>query len=217
MMIHALLGPLGHQVLVRLTTCLALLTFCGFVTADPGLALSPISTAFRRTVQRCRKLVQSMGLMRQPRHRADHQDRQQNGEQSRSQNSAPFSLNAIELALLAELSLETAQAHDELAADSRRRAETRRDAQARAAILRERAHLFELEARRLNAQPLLSPPAMPSPAAFPTALERRRHDRRTGSRRRNEDSAVVALGGCERRTQPDRRKRERRGGGAVVT
>jgi hypothetical protein len=207
----ALLGPLGYQVLVRLTACLALLMFSWLLSADPHIRL-----AIRGYCVRWRRLVQWMGLVKQPRDVPDRRDRPEDGEPPRSENGAAFGLSAIELAVLAELNLEIARGQDELADDASLRGETRRNAQARATALRERAHSFQLEARALNAQPMLYAPSTHEPAAPRTGPERRSHDRRTGSRRRSGESALGPPGGHERRTMPDRRKRDRRGGGLVV-
>jgi hypothetical protein len=157
-----------------------------------------------------------MSLIRRPRHATERRDRRESSEQPRSENNAAFSLSAVELAVVAELSLEIARAHDEVANDASRHVEKRRAARAEATALRERAESFHLEARRLSAQPMLYAPSMQKLAPPRTAPERRAQERRTGSRRRDGKCTVGVLGGLEQRTVPDRRKRERRGGELVV-
>ena len=214
MISHPLIGPLGHQVLVRLTACLALLVFYGLLRGDPHIGLSTVSTAIRGFCVRWRRLIQMISLIRQLRHATTRRDRR--GEQPRSENDAALGLSALELAAVAALNLELARAHDELADDASRRVETRRAAGAKARALRERAESFQLDARRLSAQPMLHTPSMQKPASPRTVPERRTQDRRSASRRRDGKSAVSVIGGRERRTMPERRKRERRCGEPVV-
>jgi hypothetical protein len=200
---HALLVPLGHQVLVRLTACLALLMFSGLLSADPHIGL-----AIRETCVRWRR---RMSLIRKPPGVTDRRDQRESGQPPRSEKTAVFGLSAIELAVLAELNLEIARSHDELFDDASLRVETRRAAHASATALRERAESFHLQARRLSTQPMLYAPSMQKPASSCTAPERRTHERRTASRRRDAASAPGRPGGPERRTLPDRRRNDRRG------
>jgi hypothetical protein len=196
---HTVLGPLGHQVLVSLAACLPLLVFSGLLRVDPRIGLSPV-----------RRLVEWISLIRQPGDATEREDWRESDAQPRSENYAAFSLSAIELAVVAELNLEIARAHDELADDASQRVETRRAARAKATAIRERAELLHLEARLLSTQPMLYAPSRLEPASFGTWPERRTYERRTRSRRRDEESAAGAPGGRERRTLPDRRQRERR-------
>lgn len=150
--------------------------------------------------------------MRQAWHATERRDRRESGEQPRPEDDSAFSLTAIELALVAELNLEIARGHDEVANDANQPAQTRRAALAKATALRERAESLHLDARRLSAQPMMYAPSMQKPVAPRTTPERRTHERRTRSRRREGESAIGPPGGRERRTLPDRRKRERRRG-----
>lgn len=121
-----------------------------------------------------------------------------------------LSLNAIELALIAEFSLEQACAHEEVAADGNQRPETRRAASTAAAAWRERARVLQLEASRRGGQPMV-PGEQSRRAAGPTYTgpERRRRKRRTRTRR---SGRVVLADGAdrERRIGGDRRSRDRR-------
>jgi hypothetical protein len=157
-----------------------------------------------------RRLVEWIGLIRQPGDATEREDQRESGARPRSENYAAFSLSAIELAVVAELNLEIARAHDELAADASQRVETRRAAHAKATAIRARAELLHLEARLLSTQPMLYAPSRQEPASAGTWPERRSYERRTQSRRRDGESAAGAPGGRERRTLPDRRQRERR-------
>lgn len=204
---HALLGPLGHQVLPRLTACLALAVFSGLLRGDPHIGASPLVSAIRAWVGRRRGRAEGTSLTRQPRQATEQRDRRKSVEQPRADRN---SLSALELAVVAELNLEMARAQDELANDAGQAADARRLAQVRAMALRERADSLHLEARRLTAQPMLYVPALEDPGPRSTAPERRRHDRRTGACRRTTNSAAGPPGGRERRTTPDRRKSERR-------
>ena len=101
---------------------------------------------------------------------------------ARPQNApaTTLNLNAIELGLLAELSLEQARAHEELLGDPTQRPEARRAAAATAAAWRERARGFQSQARLEAAAPVV-PDEHPSRAY--TGPERRRQTRRRQSRR----------------------------------
>jgi hypothetical protein len=116
-----------------------------------------------------------------------------------------MSLNAIELALIAEHSLEMARANQAVADDGATRLETRREAARVAAAWRQRAELFQIEARRRSAYPI-HPCVQPiRPYAGP---ERRRRMRRTHTRRT--DPAYAGNDRGDRRAGPERRWRERR-------
>lgn len=113
-------------------------------------------------------------------------------------------LSSIELALIEELNLEMARGCDEVAEDARNPRETRDAARERGSRLRERARMFHLEARRLAAEPALTPELYAGP-------ERRRGDRRTTERRERAPTPPDHLpAGHERRINPDRRRDERR-------
>jgi hypothetical protein len=122
-----------------------------------------------------------------------------------------LSLNAIELALISELSLEQARAYDEVAEDPTHLPETRRAASATAAAWRERARMLQLAARRRSAYPML-PQAGPLHVSrwTYTGPERRRRMRRTATRRSRPVTAVDGVGGGERRVGRDRREADRR-------
>lgn len=112
-------------------------------------------------------------------------------------------LNAIELGLLAELSLEQARAHEELVDDAAARPETRRTAAATAMAWRERARVFQAQAHRQGAAPFV-----PGVQTYP-GPERRRAMRRRDARR---TGAGVSVGTRQRdrRWMPDRREGDRR-------
>lgn len=112
-------------------------------------------------------------------------------------------LNAIELGLLAELSLEQARAHEELADDAAARPETRRTAAATAMAWRERARVFQAQAHRQRAASFV-----PGVQACP-GPERRRAMRRRDARRTGAGVSVGTRQG-DRRRMPDRRQGDRR-------
>jgi hypothetical protein len=156
-----------------------------------------------------------MSLFIKRRQAAERRDRPESGDQPRSENNAALSLSAIELAVVAELNLEIARAHDEVAGDATRRVETRQAAGEVATALRERAHSLHLEARRLSAHRMYVP-SMEKPASAYTGPERRRQGRRRRARRRDSVAAFGAPGACDRRAVPERRHRERRSGVLVL-
>jgi hypothetical protein len=119
------------------------------------------------------------------------------------------SLNAIELALIAELNLEQARAHDEVANDAARRPEVRLAAEAYATAWRERAGLFRLEAQRRSGHPMVPGRSARVRASTYTGPERRRQMRRRQTRRGDGEAASERP---DRRDRRDRRTRpERRG------
>lgn len=125
--------------------------------------------------------------------------------------TSPISLNAIELALIAELNLEMASASEEVANDPAKGLETRRTASRDAAAWRERARRFELEARRQSAQPTLPyEQARHSPSQDRAGPERRKGMRRAQARRTEPVAATSALRRGDRRRRSDRRERDRR-------
>lgn len=121
-----------------------------------------------------------------------------------------ISLNAIELALIAELSLEQASAHDAVADDAGQRPEIRTAAAEAATAWRERARLFQLEARRRVGHPIVpGRPAQVAASAY-TGPERRRQMRRGQTRRGGPEVAFDARDRRDRRTVAERRGRDRR-------
>jgi hypothetical protein len=123
--------------------------------------------------------------------------------------ATPLSLNAIELALIAEHSLEMARANQAVADDATTRLEARRKSAEVAAAWRQRAELFQIEARRRSADPIV-PGVQPIRAGGPDHVgsERRRHMRRKRTRRT--DPSWTAGGRGDRRARPERRGRDRR-------
>jgi hypothetical protein len=123
----------------------------------------------------------------------------------------PMRLNAIELALIAEYSLEMARANEAVADDTRKRLETRRAASETAAAWRQRAQLFQMQAQRESAYPI-APGEQPAHAPGRPYIgpERRYRARRTQTRRI--DAAFLGTGHArgDRRARPERRRRDRR-------
>ena len=115
-------------------------------------------------------------------------------------------LNAVELGLLAELSLEQARAHDQVVDDASQRPETRRSAAATATAWRDRARAFQSHARRLGAAPM--GPGEHFSQAY-TGPERRRQSRRCQTRRTGAPTSA-GIEPADRRTLPDRRQGDRR-------
>ncbi|MBV8712432.1 MAG: hypothetical protein JOY56_11675 [Solirubrobacterales bacterium] len=115
-------------------------------------------------------------------------------------------LNAIELGLLCELSLEQARAHEEVVDDPSQQPETRRTAAATAVDWRERARMFQLQARLQGALPTV-PRGHCSPAY--TGPERRNQTRRRQTRRTGA-RASVGVDLDDRRCGADRRQSDRR-------
>jgi hypothetical protein len=124
-------------------------------------------------------------------------------------SAIPMSLNAIELALIAEHSLEMARGSQAVADDATTPPETRRNAADVAAAWRHRAELFQMEARRRSAYPIVPgvQPIRANGSAY-GGPERRRRMRRTRPRRT--DLAATGDGRGDRRARPERRRRERR-------
>jgi hypothetical protein len=125
---------------------------------------------------------------------------------SASPDQAPMSLNAIELALIAEHSLEMARANQAVADDAATRLETRREAAQVAAAWRERAEQFHIAARRRSADPIV--PSLQSIRPY-SGPERRRRMRRAQTRRN--DPTTAGDGRGDRRAGPERRGHDRRG------
>ena len=122
----------------------------------------------------------------------------------------PISLNAIELALIAELNLERARDHDAVANDAARLPQVRQAAAAAATAWRDRARLFELEAGRRSAHSM-APGESAAVIDFTYAgPERRRQMRRRGPRRGDAEAAAAAADRRDRRAGPERRRGDRR-------
>jgi hypothetical protein len=116
-------------------------------------------------------------------------------------------LNSIELALIAELNLEQARAHDAVANDPDTRTETRLAAARAAGQWRVRASLLQRQAQRQSSQPMLSgyETMRDGLSVVYTGPERREWTRRTRTRR-----ATAMPPGPERR-EPDAPGDRRRG------
>jgi hypothetical protein len=126
-------------------------------------------------------------------------------------------LGPLELALIAEFNLEMAAAYDEVAESPTARRATREAARESAARRRERAQLFQLEARRASAYPgALALPTMHEQWPY-VGPERRQGERRTGERRRLRPRPPDPRGQAERRIDRDRRQDERRRSNRIVT
>lgn len=125
---------------------------------------------------------------------------------------SPMSLNAIELALIAELNIERARDHDAVANDAARLPEVRLAAEAAATAWRERARMFQIEAARRSRQPMVPPPGEPAPVMdfSYTGPERRRQMRRRHARRGDEPAASQDRDRRDRRMGSERRRRDRR-------
>jgi hypothetical protein len=168
--------------------CLPLLVFCGLL----------------------RPLVRCARLLEEPR-RAPRWSRQPpcslDGD---NPGESGIRLTPIELALIAELNLEQARSHEEVASDPDRAAETRLAAARAASEWRARATLFHQQAQRQSAEPVVprQPAALARSGACYVGPERRRHTRRSQSRR-----VAAASGELERRERQDagdRRRGDRR-------
>lgn len=122
----------------------------------------------------------------------------------------PISLNAIELALIAELNLERARDHDAVANDAARLPEVRQAAAAAATAWRERARLFKLEAGRRSAHWMAPGESGPVFDFTYTGPERRRQMRRLQTRRGDAEAVAGGPEARDRRTAPERRRNDRR-------
>jgi hypothetical protein len=127
------------------------------------------------------------------------------------QPKAPaMSLNAIELALIAELNLERARDHDAVANDAARLPEIRHAAAAAATAWRERARLFRLEAGRRSGHPMVPGDSAPVMDFTYTGPERRRQLRRRQARRGVGQVASESRDRYDRRAGSERRRLDRR-------
>jgi hypothetical protein len=125
--------------------------------------------------------------------------------------ASPITLNPIELALIAELSLEMARDSEAVANDATKRLETRRNALEDAIAWRDRARLFRLEAQRQSAQSIVPAERVRHvPKRDYIGRERRRQMRRAQARRTDPVAASDQLGRRDRRRGADRRGRDRR-------
>jgi hypothetical protein len=120
----------------------------------------------------------------------------------------PISLNAIELALIAELNLERARDHDAVANDAVRLPEVRRAAATAATAWRERARVFQLEAERRSGHSMAPGKSAPVMDFTYTGPERRQHMRRRQTRRYEAEAASEHR--RDRRAGPERRREDRR-------
>jgi hypothetical protein len=126
------------------------------------------------------------------------------------QVDSPLGLNSIELALIAELNLERARAHEEVANDPDTRHETRAAAAQEAREWRARAAVFQMEAQRQSAQPIV-PGVQASDGALEPAYtgpDRRKQARRRQTRRMTAMS--WARDRRDRHAAGDRRRGDRR-------
>ena len=121
-------------------------------------------------------------------------------------------LSPLELALLAELNLELARAHEQVADDEAGRDEAREAARRSAAALRERARSLTLQAQARNAEPTIPgcPPITAPYHPYP-GPERRKEARRALARRDDKPAIDGRLRAADRRTGDDRRRTDRRG------
>lgn len=152
----------------------------------------------------CFVLVAFCGLLRPLARRA----RVKPPRPARPENAATpaVRLNAIELGLLAELSLEQARAHEEVVHDESERPETRRNAAATAVAWRERARAFQEQARHQAAAPFVPGEHF---ARVYTGPERRNQTRRRQTRRAGAPASLGVDRG-DRRRGLDRRQGDRR-------
>jgi hypothetical protein len=126
-----------------------------------------------------------------------------------SATAPPMSLNSIELALIAEYSLEMARANEAVAEDATKQLETRRQASEVATAWRRRAQLFQTQASCQSAQPIIpGEQSIHAPGRSYTGPERRQKMRRTQTRRT--ESAYGGRSRHDRRAQVERRRRDRR-------
>lgn len=183
---HALAQMFLSGAGVAFLACLPVLIFCGLL----------------------RPLRRSGGVLEQT--RPDEHGSPPSDGGDRPEGSA-ISLNSIELALIAELNLEQARGYEAVANDPETRPETRLASAQAASQWRARASLFQLQAQRQSAQPLVPahPAAHDGLSIVYAGPERRKATRRTQTRR-----AAAAARALERRNRPaigDRRRRDRRG------
>lgn len=169
-----------------------------------GVAQSILLGGDRASLVACFALVASCGLLRP----FGQRSRVKPARPPRTEHAVTptIKLNAIELGLLAELSLEQARAYEEVAGDAAEWTETAQSAAASAQAWRERARTFQLHARHLGAEPIV--PAEHASRAY-TGPERRTQARRNQTRRTGAQ-ASVGLDGADRRSVPDRRQGDRR-------
>ncbi|HUJ34699.1 MAG TPA: hypothetical protein VLW51_05775 [Solirubrobacteraceae bacterium] len=120
-----------------------------------------------------------------------------------------MSLNAIELALIAEHSLEMARANEAVANDAATGLETRRRASEVAAAWRRRAESFKLQAQRRCAHPIVPGEQPLSHVRAYAGPERRQRMRRTQTRR-TDPAWAAADEDRDRRAGPERRRHDRR-------
>lgn len=201
--------------MVRLTAYLAVLVFSGLMRSSLRITLPQALSEVEPTRAR-RRPRSAIAPVTEVTARAERRDRPDSaGRHPSSEDGAALSLTAIELAMLAELNLEIARGHDEVADDGTRRGQTQQAAREVATALRERADAFRLEALRRSADPAYRPSMANAVSAY-IGPDRRRQRRRTQARRRDGATGLGARGGGDRRTVPERRQRERRSGSLVL-
>jgi len=194
MLSHAL----AHTILLGAAgswaVCCALLIFSGL--------LGP----FERKARGLAGIQRAVGSSDEPPPKAG---REPSAREDRPEASA-MSLNAIELALIAELNLERARDHDAVANDAARLPEVRQAAAAAATAWRERARLFKLEAGRRSAHWMAPGESGPVFDFTYTGPERRRQMRRLQTRRGDAEAVAGGPEARDRRTAPERRRNDRR-------
>jgi hypothetical protein len=193
MLSHALAHTILPGAAGPWAVCWALLIFCGL--------LGPVEPK-GRAQRELRGAVRSSDES-PPKPRGDR-----SAGEDRPEPSA-ISLNAIELALIAELNLERARDHDAVANDAARLPEVRQAAAAAATAWRERARLFELEAGRRSAHPMAPGESGPVIDFTYAGPERRRQMRRRQTRR-GDWEASGRRDRRDRRAGPERRRGDRR-------
>ena len=187
---------LAHTILLGAAgswaVCCALLIFSGL--------LGP----FERKARGLAGIQRAVGSSDEPPPKAG---REPSAREDRPEASA-MSLNAIELALIAELNLERARDHDAVANDAARLPEVKRAAATAATAWRERARVFQLEAGRRSGHSMAPGESAPVMDFTYTGPERRQQMRRRQTRRYEAEAASEHR--RDRRAGPERRRGDRR-------
>lgn len=197
-LVHAVLSAGGLSSPSAFAVCSVLLIFCG--------VLRPLESRARALVggPRTAERASTEAPIENPPERGRPGP---SGTVPGPPESSPLTLNAVELALIAELSLEMARANDAVADDATERFDTRRSASEAASAWRQRARMLQSHARRQSSTPM-GPHGRQFSASTYTGPERRRHMRRMHTRRT--DSASAQLGRYDRRIEAERRGGDRR-------
>jgi hypothetical protein len=200
---HAIVAAAGLASPRALVAGLPLLVFCGL--------LRPLETRARALAESRRTARgQDAEGVTQARRRSVHPEPPPNAVADPA-GASTIGLNSIELALLAELSLEMAHAQDAVANDATQPPEVRRIASRVASAWRERARRFQLQAQRQGTDPIVPDGrSIHAPAPSYSGPERRKQTRRTQTRRTG-PAASDGIDCLDRRVGPDRRERDRRG------